>query len=200
MSPYRWRMVWILLTGVGATSFGLAQPYISKLLIDEALLRRDFHALVMVSLMMVGATVGQLRAEHPLQLSVRARFGPGAVRYAGGAVPPSAVALAALLGAGQAGRRGLAHQQRYFRSAAHLGRQPAERALERGVPGGQRRHHGIAERRGCFCSAWPCCPSVSGRCATISGAWPARVEAGARAQRRYRQLPAGDAAGLSAWW
>src|SRR5580698_10104530 len=58
LTPYRWRMVWILLTGVAATSFGLAQPYISKLLIDEALLRRDFHALVMVSLMMVGATAG----------------------------------------------------------------------------------------------------------------------------------------------
>lgn len=56
--PYRWRLVWILLTGVAATSFGLAQPYISKLLIDEALLRRDFHALLMVSLMMVGATAG----------------------------------------------------------------------------------------------------------------------------------------------
>jgi ATP-binding cassette, subfamily B, bacterial len=56
--PYRWRMVWILLTGVAATSFGLAQPYIAKLLIDEALLRRDFHALLVVSLMMIGATVG----------------------------------------------------------------------------------------------------------------------------------------------
>jgi len=58
LAPYRWRLVWILLTGVAATSFGLAQPYISKLLIDEALLRRDFHALLMVSLMMVGATAG----------------------------------------------------------------------------------------------------------------------------------------------
>lgn len=56
--PYRWRMLWILLTGVAATGFGLAQPYISKLLIDEALLRRDFHALLIVSLLMVGATVG----------------------------------------------------------------------------------------------------------------------------------------------
>ncbi len=58
LTPYRWRMVWILLTGVAATSFGLAQPYISKLLIDEALLRRDFQALLKVSLMMVGATAG----------------------------------------------------------------------------------------------------------------------------------------------
>src|SRR5437762_1540240 len=54
--PYRWRLIYILLTGVAASSFGLMQPYISKLLIDEALLRRNFHALLMISLMMVGAT------------------------------------------------------------------------------------------------------------------------------------------------
>ena len=54
--PYRWRMIFILLTGVAASTFGLAQPYISKLLIDEALLRRDFHALLMISLLMVVAT------------------------------------------------------------------------------------------------------------------------------------------------
>ncbi len=55
--PYRWRLVLILLTGVAATSFGLIQPYTSKLLIDEALLPRDFSKLLLVSLMMVGATV-----------------------------------------------------------------------------------------------------------------------------------------------
>lgn len=54
--PYRARLIVILLTGVAASSFGLAQPYISKLLIDQALLRKDFHALIMVSLMMVVAT------------------------------------------------------------------------------------------------------------------------------------------------
>jgi ATP-binding cassette, subfamily B, bacterial len=58
LTPYRWRLVWILLTGVAATSFGLAQPYISKLLIDGALTRRDFHALIIVSLLMFVATVG----------------------------------------------------------------------------------------------------------------------------------------------
>ena len=58
LTPYRWRLVVILLTGVAATSFGLVQPYISKLLIDQALLRRDFHALLVVSAMMLGATVG----------------------------------------------------------------------------------------------------------------------------------------------
>src|ERR1035438_6569424 len=54
--PYKARLIVILLTGVAASSFGLAQPYISKLLIDQALLRKDFHALILVSLMMVVAT------------------------------------------------------------------------------------------------------------------------------------------------
>ncbi|MEO8099678.1 MAG: ABC transporter ATP-binding protein [Acidobacteriota bacterium] len=55
--PYRWRLVLILLTGVAATSFGLIQPYTSKLLIDEALAPRDFQKLLLVSLLMVTATV-----------------------------------------------------------------------------------------------------------------------------------------------
>lgn len=55
--PYRWRLVLVLLTGVAATSFGLIQPYTSKLLIDDALIPRDFRKLVLVSLLMVGATV-----------------------------------------------------------------------------------------------------------------------------------------------
>ena len=41
--PYRGRLVVILLTGVAASLFGLAQPYMSKLLIDQALLRKDFQ-------------------------------------------------------------------------------------------------------------------------------------------------------------
>ena len=54
--PYRGRLVAVLLTGVAASSFGLVQPYISKLLIDQALLRKDFHALILISALMVGAT------------------------------------------------------------------------------------------------------------------------------------------------
>ncbi|MEO5922813.1 MAG: ABC transporter ATP-binding protein [Bryobacteraceae bacterium] len=55
--PYRARLALIVLTGVAATSFGLIQPYTSKLLIDEALIPHDFRKLVLVSLLMVGATV-----------------------------------------------------------------------------------------------------------------------------------------------
>lgn len=55
--PYRGRLALILLTGVAATASGLAQPYFSKLLIDRALLRRNFHVLIVVSALMVAATV-----------------------------------------------------------------------------------------------------------------------------------------------
>lgn len=41
--PYCPRLLLVLLTGTAATAFGLVQPYISKLLIDEALLRRNFR-------------------------------------------------------------------------------------------------------------------------------------------------------------
>jgi ATP-binding cassette subfamily B protein len=56
-SPYWKRFAFVFAAGIAATLFGLAQPYISKLLIDQALLKRDFHALVVISLMMVVATV-----------------------------------------------------------------------------------------------------------------------------------------------
>jgi ATP-binding cassette subfamily B protein len=55
--PYWPRLVFVLLAGVAATSFGLLQPYISKLLIDDALLKRNFHMLLVVSGMMFGVTV-----------------------------------------------------------------------------------------------------------------------------------------------
>lgn len=57
LAPYRWPLTGVLLAGIAATSFGLVQPYISKLLIDQALLNRDFHALVVVSGVMLLATV-----------------------------------------------------------------------------------------------------------------------------------------------
>ncbi len=57
IAPYWPRLVLILLAGVAATAFGLVQPYISKLLIDDALLKRDLHMLIIVSALMVGVTV-----------------------------------------------------------------------------------------------------------------------------------------------
>jgi ATP-binding cassette subfamily B protein len=55
--PYWPRLLLVLLSGVAATLFGLLQPYISKLLIDEALLRRDFSKLLLVSGLMLAATL-----------------------------------------------------------------------------------------------------------------------------------------------
>ena len=56
-APYWKRFTFVFLAGIAATLFGLTQPYISKLLIDEALLRRDFRALVTISTLMVTATL-----------------------------------------------------------------------------------------------------------------------------------------------
>jgi ATP-binding cassette subfamily B protein len=55
--PYWTRLVFVLLVGIAATGFGLLQPYISKLLIDDALLKRNLRMLLVVSGLMFGVTV-----------------------------------------------------------------------------------------------------------------------------------------------
>src|SRR6202050_3819922 len=55
--PYRARLVLVLLAGIAATGFGLLQPYISKLLIDDALAKRNLNMLLVVSALMFGVTV-----------------------------------------------------------------------------------------------------------------------------------------------
>ena len=57
IGPYAGRLTAILAVNLLATLLSLAQPYISKLLIDHALLRRDWTALWQVALLMFGATV-----------------------------------------------------------------------------------------------------------------------------------------------
>jgi ATP-binding cassette subfamily B protein len=54
--PYAGRLVVILLTGLAATALGLVQPYISKLLIDVALMRREWWALCRIAALMFGVT------------------------------------------------------------------------------------------------------------------------------------------------
>jgi ATP-binding cassette subfamily B protein len=54
--PYASRLSVILGISVLSTALGLTQPYISKLLIDDALLRRDMRALVWVAGLMFGTT------------------------------------------------------------------------------------------------------------------------------------------------
>ncbi|HEV8147734.1 MAG TPA: ABC transporter ATP-binding protein, partial [Bryobacteraceae bacterium] len=57
LTPYWPRLVFVVAAGLAATAFGLAQPYLSKLLIDGALLRRDYHMLLVVSGAMAAITV-----------------------------------------------------------------------------------------------------------------------------------------------
>jgi ATP-binding cassette subfamily B protein len=57
VDPYWPRLALVLVTGTIATSFGLVQPYISKLLIDEGLLKRNWNVLVAVSAAMFLVTV-----------------------------------------------------------------------------------------------------------------------------------------------
>src|SRR5271156_307996 len=55
--PY-WRgLLAVMLFGLFSTAVGLVQPYISRLLIDDALLRRNLHALTMIAIAMVVVTI-----------------------------------------------------------------------------------------------------------------------------------------------
>jgi len=57
VAPY-WRgLLLVLLLGLFSTVVGLAQPYISRLLIDDALLRRNMNALIEIAILTVVVTV-----------------------------------------------------------------------------------------------------------------------------------------------
>jgi ATP-binding cassette subfamily B protein len=57
VAPY-WRgLLVVMLLGLFSTAVGLVQPYISRLLIDDALLRRNLHALTMIAIAMVVVTI-----------------------------------------------------------------------------------------------------------------------------------------------
>lgn len=55
--PYWPRLVFVFLAGLAATGSGLLQPYISKLLIDDALLKRNLRMLLIVSALMAAVTI-----------------------------------------------------------------------------------------------------------------------------------------------
>src|SRR5712692_9972748 len=57
ISPYWRKLVFVAAVSLVSTALGLVQPYISKLLIDEALLRRNMRALMTVAVLMVIVTV-----------------------------------------------------------------------------------------------------------------------------------------------
>lgn len=56
--PYAGRLVLVLVVSLVATALGLAQPYFSKLMIDNALLRRDMGALLTIAGLMLAVTIG----------------------------------------------------------------------------------------------------------------------------------------------
>ncbi len=57
IAPYWRKLVFVAAVSLVSTALGLVQPYISKLLIDEALLRRNMRALMFVAALMVAVTV-----------------------------------------------------------------------------------------------------------------------------------------------
>ncbi len=57
IAPYWRRLVLVIAVSLLATLLGLSQPYISKLLIDEALLKRNLKMLVAVAALMLAVTV-----------------------------------------------------------------------------------------------------------------------------------------------
>lgn len=58
LRTYQRGLALVLLVSLLATALGLAQPYLSKLLIDDALMKRDMGKLIAISLAMVGVTLG----------------------------------------------------------------------------------------------------------------------------------------------
>ncbi len=108
--PYWPRLVFVLLAGIAATGFGLLQPYLSKLLIDDALLKRNLRMLLIVSGLMFGVTVlgfvlNILSSYQYVRVSASVLFDMRVALYR----HTRTNALAALLGAHQAGRCGFAH-------------------------------------------------------------------------------------------
>ena len=73
--PYWPRLVFVLLVGIAATGFGLLQPYISKLLIDDALLKHNLRMLLIVSGHDVRHHRAEFCAEYLVELSVCSDFG-----------------------------------------------------------------------------------------------------------------------------
>jgi len=57
LRPYSRQLVLVLVVSLIGTALSLVQPFISKLLIDKALLRKDFHALIWIAGLLFMATV-----------------------------------------------------------------------------------------------------------------------------------------------
>ena len=86
VAPY-WRgFVFVLVLGLFSTAVGLAQPYITRVLIDDALLRRNLHALLEIAIAMVlvtaiGFAVNILSSYRYVRLSAECLFDMRLVVY-----------------------------------------------------------------------------------------------------------------------
>ena len=56
LRPYAWQLSLIVVISLFGSLLGLAQPFLSKYLVDNALLRRNMHALFLAAGLMFGAT------------------------------------------------------------------------------------------------------------------------------------------------
>ncbi|HUD92082.1 ABC transporter ATP-binding protein [Sphingobium sp.] len=57
LKPYRGALLVVLAISLLSTALGLAQPYLSKLMIDQALLKRDMGALIEIAAIMIAVTI-----------------------------------------------------------------------------------------------------------------------------------------------
>jgi ATP-binding cassette subfamily B protein len=57
LRPYAWQLLLMILISLAGSMLGLLQPYLSRYLVDTALMRRDMHALTLTAVLMFGATV-----------------------------------------------------------------------------------------------------------------------------------------------
>ncbi len=57
LRPYAWKLLLVIVISLIGSLLGLAQPFLSKYLVDKALLGRNMHALVLAASLMFGATV-----------------------------------------------------------------------------------------------------------------------------------------------
>lgn len=79
MRPYRARLTFILLLSLVSTSLGLVQPYITKFLIDDGLIARQFGVVLWLCGLILGVAVlsallGALNRWHYVDVSARILF------------------------------------------------------------------------------------------------------------------------------
>src|SRR3954469_3501019 len=57
LRPYAWQLLIMIVLSLAGSLLGLLQPYLSRYLVDNALMRRDMHALTVIAILMFVGTV-----------------------------------------------------------------------------------------------------------------------------------------------